>query len=130
MMEIPDDTSIRQEKWKNPFPAVLWTIILTATATAVLLVVTFFPARAQSATTTQTFQPARFALETAEINVNLLQASGNNRLKMLFKINTATGEVWTLQLSANSTVNPQIISASWVRVQPQASVRGNLFQTF
>ena len=125
-----DHFNIRQENRKFQFFAVVWTIALTATATAVVLIIMFFPARAQSAPTTQGFQPARFALETAEINVNMLQSSGDNTQKVLFKINTATGEVWALQMATTSMVNPQITSASWVRVQPNPPMRNNLFQTF
>ena len=101
------------------YSSFLWMIIISATLSATATVIAFFPARvkAQPAqTTTQMYTPARFALELAEINVTMQQPYGNNTQKLLFKLNTATGEVWALQISTISITNPQILSAGWVKV--------------
>ena len=109
----------------------LWLVVLAATAGAVLTVIIFFPARAQAQgpATTQSYIPARYALETAEINVNMQQPYGNNTQKMLFKLNTATGEVWVMQLSTISITNPQILSAGWVKVVKNVQTP-NILQQF
>lgn len=98
------------------FISVLWVIAVTTAVAAAVTVIGFFPARAQSAQTTQTFRPARFALEVAEINVKMQQTHGENTQKRLFKIDTVTGEVWTLQLTTSSYVDPQVISVNWIKV--------------
>lgn len=111
----------------------LWVIALTATISAVITVIAFFPARAQSEQTTQTFRPGRFALEMAEINVKMQIPHQENTQKMLFKVDSVTGEVWALQMSTFSFINPQITSANWVKVQSAASlqpVQNNMFQQF
>ncbi len=108
----------------------IWLIVLTATAFAVIAVIAFFPARAQSAQTTQTFRGGRFALETAEVSVKMLQPYGTNTQKMLFKVDTVTGDVWALQVSTRSHVNPEIQSANWVKVQLNAPSQTNVFQQF
>lgn len=113
------------------FVSILWVIAVTTAVATAVTIIGFFPARAQSAQTTQTFRPARFALETAEINVTMQQPHQENTQKMLFKIDTVTGEVWTLQMSTISYVNPQVVSANWVKVQPRAiSQQPNIFQQF
>ena len=101
------------------YSSFLWMIIISATLSAAATVIAFFPARvkAQPAqTTTQMYTPARFVLELAEVSVTMQQPSGNNTQKLLFKLNTATGEVWALQLATISITNPQILSAGWVKV--------------
>ena len=108
----------------------IWLIVLTATAFAVIAVIAFFPAKAQSAQTTQSFRAGRFALETAEVSVKMLQPYGSNTQKMLFKVDTVTGDVWTLQVSTRSHVNPEIQSANWVKVQLAAPPQTNIFQQF
>ena len=110
--------------------SLIWLMVLTATAFAVIAVIAFFPARAQSAQTTQTFRDGRFALETAEISVKMLQPYGSNTQKMLFKVDTVTGDVWALQVSTRSHVNPEIQSANWVKVQLNAPSQTNVFQQF
>ena len=108
----------------------IWLIVLTATAFAVSAVIAFFLAKAQSAQTTQSFRAGRFALETAEVSVKMLQPYGSNTQKMLFKVDTVTGDVWTLQVSTRSHVNPEIQSANWVKVQLAAPPQTNIFQQF
>ena len=100
------------------YSSFLWMIIISATLSATATVIAFFPARAkaQPAQTTQNYAPARFALELAEINVTMQQPYGDNTQKMLFKINTTTGEVWALQMSTIGKTSPQILSAGWVKV--------------
>jgi hypothetical protein len=110
--------------------SLIWLMVLTATAVAVIAVIAFFPAKAQSAQTTQTFRNGRFALETAEVSVKMFQPHGNNTQKMLFKIDTVTGDVWALQVSTRSYVNPEIQSANWVKVQLSAPYQPNIFQQF
>ncbi|MBR2909975.1 MAG: hypothetical protein IKC05_00060 [Lentisphaeria bacterium] len=110
--------------------ALVWTLILTAVLASVLVVIVFFPARAQSAQTTQAFRAGRFALETAEVSVKMLQPYGNNTQKMLFKVDTVTGDVWALQVSTRSHVNPEIQSANWVKVQLSTPSQINMFQQF
>ena len=108
----------------------IWLIVLTATAFAVIAVIAFFPARAQSAQTTQTFRAGRFALETADVSVKMLQPYGSNTQKMLFKLDTVTGDVWALQVSTRSHVNPEIQSANWVKVQLPVPPQTNTFLQF
>jgi hypothetical protein len=110
--------------------SLIWLMVLTATAFAVIAVIAFFPAKAQSAQTTQSFRAGRFALETAEVSVKMLQPYGSNTQKMLFKVDTVTGDVWTLQVSTRSHVNPEIQSANWVKVQLAAPPQTNIFQQF
>ena len=110
--------------------SLIWFIVLTATASAVIAVIVFFPARAQSAQTTQTYRTGRFALEMGEVNVQMLQPHGANTQKVLFKVDTLTGEVWALQMSTRSYVNPQILSAQWVKVQLPAPVQQGGIQQF
>lgn len=114
--------------------SLVWFLVLTATAFAVVAVIAFFPARAQSAQTTQSFRTGRFALEMAEINVRRLQPHGENTQKMLFKVDTVTGEVWALQVSTRSFINPDITSANWVKVRTNSfqvpQIQPDLFQQF
>ncbi len=97
---------------------VLWFSLIAATLGAVATVIAFYPARltAQGGQTTQAFAPNRFALEAAEVNVKNLQPSGRNRQKMLFKIDTLTGQVWVLQVSATGDVDPRVTEAAWKKV--------------
>jgi hypothetical protein len=60
----------------------------------------------------------------------MLQPYGSNTQKMLFKVDTVTGDVWTLQVSTRSHVNPEIQSANWVKVQLAAPPQTNIFQQF
>ena len=100
--------------------SLVWIFIITLVISSVVIVISFFPARVHSAQTTQSFTKSRFALETAEINVNMQQPYGKNTQKMLFKLDTSTGEVWVMQISTISITNPQILSAGWVKVTASA----------
>ena len=99
--------------------SVLWVSLIAATLGAAATVIAFYPARltAQGSQTTQAFAPNRFALEAAEVNVKNLRPSGRNRQKMLFKIDTLTGQVWVLQVSATGDVNPYVTEAAWKKVE-------------
>ena len=127
---IPENTRSRSFQTASLF----WVFALTAAVFAVSAVIAFFPARVQSAQTTQTFRAGRFALEVAEVNVKMLIPYQDNTQKVLFRLDTVTGDVWALQMSTRSMVNPEITSAGWVKVQPKAPVpqpvQGNPFQQF
>ena len=107
----------RRGAWE--IASVLWVSLIAATLGAAATVIAFYPARltAQGAQTTQAFAPSRFALEAAEVNVKQLQPSGKNRQKMLFKIDTVTGQVWVLQVSATGDVDPYVTEAAWKKVE-------------
>lgn len=136
MSEITNQHTIEEGGHGQPFrtASLFWVFAVTATVSAVAAVIAFFPARAQSAQTTQTYRAGRFALEVAEVNVRMLVPHRDNTQKVLFKVDTSTGEVWALQMSTRSVVNPEITSAGWVKVQPSAvmptPVQTNIFQQF
>ena len=114
--------------------SLFWVFALTAAVSAVATVIAFFPARAQSGQTTQSFRSGRFALEIAEVNVRMQIPYQNNTQKVLFRLDTVTGDVWALQMSTRSSVNPEITSAGWVKVQAAVPVlqpvQGSPFQQF
>ena len=98
---------------------VLWFSLIAATLGAVVTVIAFYPARlaAQGGQTTQSFTTRRFALEAAEVNVRQLRPDGGNTQKILFRIDTLTGQVWVLQVSAVGQVNPTVTDARWKKVE-------------
>jgi len=105
---------------------VLWFSLIAATLGAVVTVIAFYPARlaAQGGQTTQSFTPRRFALEAAEVTVKQFRPDGGNTQKMLFRIDTLTGQVWVLQVSAMGQVDPSVTDARWKKIEalpaPQA----------
>lgn len=68
----------------------------------------------------QLFTPARFSLVAADVDAAVLQndsgGSGDAR-KVLFKLDSVTGEVWVLQLSIMGGNNPQVMGANWYPVK-------------
>ena len=110
--------------------SVIWVTLIAATLGAAMTVIAFYPARltAQGAQTTQAFTPNRFALEAAEVNVKQLRPEGKCRQKMLFKIDTLTGQVWVLQVSSIGQVNPHVTEAAWKKVESVPPVQN--FQQF
>lgn len=91
---------------------------LGVVAIAVLTIWVSMPVKADGGT--QIFAPARFALTEAEINVAQLQGTSSSLQKVMFKIDTATGQVWALQLAVQGPNNPSVVSASWVPVANQS----------
>ena len=69
----------------------------------------------------QIFTPARYALLTGTVDVSLLQpgpgdgSDGCSR-DVVLKIDTATGDVWVLQLGVNGVTDPTVRSAAWAHV--------------
>lgn len=84
----------------------------------------------------QLFAPARFFLVAAEIDTGVLQnpdsGGPGSRRKVLFKLDSTTGEVWVLQLSVMGGNNPQVMSANWYPVKrvPAGAGNGGNQQTF
>jgi len=132
IIPAPEEKHPEKEKRRGAFEmaSVLWVSLIAATLGAAATVIAFYPARltAQGSQTTQAFAPNRFALEAAEVNVKNLQPSGRNRQKMLFRIDTLTGQVWVLQVAATGDVNPYVTEAAWKKVE-SALPRQN-FQQF
>ena len=121
IIPAPEEKHPEKEKRRGAFEmaSVLWVSLIAATLGAAATVIAFYPARltAQGSQTTQAFAPNRFALEAAEVNVKNLQPSGRNRQKMLFRIDTLTGQVWVLQVAATGDVNPYVTEAAWKKVE-------------
>ena len=70
----------------------------------------------------QLFTPARFSLVAAEVDAGLLQNPGcsGGKRKVLFKLDSVTGEVWVLQLSIVGGNDPRVTDANWYPVQRNA----------
>ncbi|MDD3885268.1 MAG: hypothetical protein PHI35_00170 [Victivallaceae bacterium] len=96
----------------------IWVIAIIGVVTMVLLMVaSFMPVNA--AGDTQVYAPARYAMLVGEINVGMLQNNtmpNGNEQKILFKLDTATGQVWALQLSVIAGNDPQVSTAAWYPV--------------
>lgn len=72
---------------------------------------------AQGGGSTQGFEPSRYALLAAEMNVSdVINSDGSNMQKCVFKMDTRTGEVWMLQAAVNGPQDPTVRSAVWARV--------------
>ena len=94
-------------------------IIVTALSFAVLPFVLGANNNTSQSVTTQNYTPARFAIAAAEIHVAMLQGGGQERLrKILFKLDSVTGEVSILQMSIRGINDPTVLSAVW---QPSAN---------
>ena len=69
----------------------------------------------------QLFTPARFSLVAADVDAAMLQSGGSGgsggSRKVLFKLDSVTGEVWVLQLSIMGGNNPQVMGANWYPVK-------------
>ena len=74
----------------------------------------------------QLFTPARFSLVAAEVDAALLQNTGgdNGERKVLFKLDSVTGEVWVLQLSVIGGNDPRVTDANWYPVRRGAATAG------
>jgi hypothetical protein len=69
--------------------------------------------------TTQNYEPARFVLLAAEVNIsNVINSGGfaQNVQKSVLKLDTRTGEVWLLQAAVNGPGDPTVRSAVWAKV--------------
>lgn len=73
--------------------------------------------KAQGDGGTQSFEPARYALMAAEMNVaDVVNSDGSNMQKCVLKLDTRTGEVWLLQAAVNGPQDPTVRSAVWAKV--------------
>ena len=79
----------------------------------------FLPSSSEAGNGTQSFTPARYALTDAEIDVSISVPNGPvKEQKVMFKLDTVTGDVWVLQLSVQGQNEPAFAAANWVKVQP------------
>lgn len=71
----------------------------------------------------QLFAPARYSLVAAEVDAAMLcgENGSNDCRKAVFKLDSATGEVWVLQLSVMGGDYAQVTSASWYPVRRKAA---------
>lgn len=89
-------------------------IIYIAAAAAALLFCFWLGGQGLS---TQSFDPARYALLAAEVNIsNVTNTDGNDTQKFVLKLDTRTGEVWLLQAAVNCPGDPTVRSAVWAKV--------------
>ncbi len=98
-------------------------ILIVAVVAAVALlaagVYTSLSARADSSGNSQLFTPGRYALVEGKINVATLSQTGGRNAdeqKVMFKVDTATGQVWVLQLGIVAPNDPTVNSAAWAPV--------------
>ena len=90
----------------------------SAVLAAAGLAVCFYPAGSRADSTTQVFTPARYALSSAEIDVSISVPNGPvQEQKVMFKMDTVTGDVWVLQLSVQGQNDPAFAAANWVKTQ-------------
>lgn len=91
-------------------------MILGGAAAVALLaagVLVSLPAQADNNGNSQLYPSGRFALVEGEINVATVQEGQGNVQKVMMRVDTATGQVWVLQLSVNSKNDPTVRSAVW-----------------
>lgn len=97
-------------------------LVVAAVAAVALLAVgiyTSLPAQADNSGNSQLFTPGRYALVEGEINVATLSQPGgrnSNEQKVMFKVDTTTGQVWVLQLGIVAPNDPTVNSAVWAPV--------------
>lgn len=100
-------------------------MILSGVAAALLMgagVLISLPAQADNNENSQLYPNGRFALVEGEINVAAIQQGGQgNEQKVMFKLDTTTGQVWVLQLSVNGLNDPTVRSAVWAPVANQGA---------
>ena len=78
----------------------------------------FIPISSEAGNSTQTFTPARYALTDAEIDVSIAVPHGPvKEQKVMFKLDSVTGDVWVLQLTVTGQNDPSFAAANWVKVQ-------------
>ena len=103
--------------------AIAGTLLLCAIPQMILTAKADEPAQSVN---TQTYTPARFAVAAAEIHVaNLQNSELACQRKILFKLDSATGEVSILQMSVRGNNDPTVLSAVWCSTLP-----GGQFQLF
>ena len=84
------------------------------------------PAHADNNTNSQLYPAGRYALVEGQINIATVQQSGqNNTQKVMLKIDTATGQIWVLQLCVSSSNDPTVRSAVWAPVLNQGGFNVN-----
>ena len=84
---------------------------------ALLLWVMFIPESDAQNVSTQGFNPSRFAIINAVVNVNSPEMGGlDNTQTVLVKIDTATGRAWILQMDVAGGNSPRLRSSSWHEV--------------
>lgn len=92
--------------------------MLSVLLLAGVIAVSVFPASTAAESGTQVFTPARYALTDAEIDVSVSVPNGPvQEQKVMFKLDTVTGDVWVLQLTVNGQNDPTFAAANWVKVQ-------------
>jgi len=100
-------------------------MILGSVAAAALLgtgLLVSLPARADNNENSQLYPAGRFALVEGEINVATAQeGSQSNSQKVMLKVDTATGQVWVLQLCISGSNDPTVRSAAWAPVLNQGT---------
>ncbi|MBS1369503.1 MAG: hypothetical protein HPZ91_06040 [Lentisphaeria bacterium] len=99
-------------------------MIIGGVAAAALLavgVLTSLPAQADNSGNSQLFNPGRYALVAAEVNVNSLQQGVSNEQQVVLKIDTVTGKVWVLQLRSAGVNDARIDNATWKQVDEPLS---------
>ena len=95
-----------------------WCFLGSVVLIVIVLAAVYYPAAVNADNTTQIFTPARYALNSAEIDVSISVPNGPvQEQKVMFKIDTVTGDVWVLQLSVEGQNDPSFAAANWVKVQ-------------
>ena len=79
------------------------------------------PAQADNNENSQLYPNGRFALVEGEINVATAQEGQNSTQRVMFKVDSATGQVWALQLCVNGKNDPTVRSAVWAPVLNQGT---------
>lgn len=79
------------------------------------------PTQADNNENSQLYPSGRFALVEGEINVAAIQEGTGNTQKVMFKIDSATGQIWVLQLCINGKNDPTVRSAVWAPVLNQGN---------
>jgi len=79
------------------------------------------PAQAENDENSQLYPSGRFALVEGNINVASVQEGQINTQNVMLKIDSATGQVWVLQLCVNGKNDPTVRSAVWAPVLNQGS---------
>ena len=91
-------------------------ILYIAAATAALFFCFWLGAQGGGGSS-QSFEPSRYALLAAEMNIsNVINSDGSNVQKCVLKLDTRTGEVWMLQAAVNGPQDPTVKSAVWAKV--------------
>lgn len=69
----------------------------------------------------QLFNPARYALLAAPVDVALIQGAGSagtgHIRQAVFKVDTVTGDVWVLQMTIMGGNDPKVNAADWHHIR-------------